>query len=54
MEREIGDGAGQKIYNPVTGQRMRFLATATETEGSLLRIETVNTPCLRRWRDCAG
>jgi quercetin dioxygenase-like cupin family protein len=36
--------AGQKIYNPVTGQRMRFLATATETEGSLLRIETVNPP----------
>lgn len=36
--------AGREIFNPRTGQRMRFLQTAGETEGELLRIETVNPP----------
>jgi quercetin dioxygenase-like cupin family protein len=34
----------QEIHNPRTGQRMRFRQTAEETEGSLLRIESVNPP----------
>ena len=33
-----------EICNPRTGQRMRFLLTAAETGGELLRIETVNPP----------
>ena len=33
-----------EIRNPRTGQRMRFLRTATDTDGALLRIETVNPP----------
>jgi mannose-6-phosphate isomerase-like protein (cupin superfamily) len=32
------------IFNPRTGQRMRFLLTAAETNGELLRIETLNPP----------
>ena len=33
-----------EIHNPRTGQRMRFLRTAADTNGALLRIETVNPP----------
>ena len=33
-----------EILNPRTGQTMRFLLTAADTEGALLRIETVNPP----------
>lgn len=36
--------AQREIRNPRTGQRMRFLLTAAETDGELLRIETVNPP----------
>lgn len=36
--------AGNEIVNPRTGQRMRFLQTASDTNGELLRIETVNPP----------
>ena len=36
--------AVREIRNPRTGQRMRFLLTAADTEGELLRIETVNPP----------
>lgn len=36
--------AGQEIFNPRTGQRMRFLQTAAETNGTLLQVETVNPP----------
>ncbi len=34
----------REITNPRTGQRMRFLLTADDTGGELLRIETVNPP----------
>jgi mannose-6-phosphate isomerase-like protein (cupin superfamily) len=34
----------REISNPRTGQRMRFLLTAAETNGALLRIETRNPP----------
>jgi quercetin dioxygenase-like cupin family protein len=34
----------REIHNPRTGQRMRFLRTASDTNGALLRIETVNPP----------
>ncbi|HWJ49528.1 MAG TPA: cupin domain-containing protein [Solirubrobacteraceae bacterium] len=34
----------EEIRNPRTGQRMRFRQTAEETEGTLLRIESVNPP----------
>jgi quercetin dioxygenase-like cupin family protein len=34
----------REIRNPRTGQRMRFLLSAAETDGELLRIETVNPP----------
>lgn len=34
----------REITNPRTGQRMRFLLTADDTDGELLRIETVNPP----------
>jgi quercetin dioxygenase-like cupin family protein len=34
----------EEIHNPRTGQRMRFRQTAAETEGTLLRIESVNPP----------
>lgn len=34
----------QEIHNPRTGQRMRFLPTAEDAEGDVLRIETVNPP----------
>lgn len=33
-----------EIFNPRTGQRMRFLLTAADTNGELLRIETINPP----------
>ena len=36
--------ADHEIRNPRTGQRMRFLRTAIDTDGALLRIETVNPP----------
>jgi quercetin dioxygenase-like cupin family protein len=36
--------AEREIFNPRTGQRMRFLRTAGDTDGALLRIETVNPP----------
>jgi quercetin dioxygenase-like cupin family protein len=36
--------AAREIHNPRTGQRMRFLLTAAETDGELLRIESVNPP----------
>lgn len=35
---------GREIHNPRTGQSMRFLLTAADTDGALLRIETVNPP----------
>jgi quercetin dioxygenase-like cupin family protein len=34
----------QEIHNPRTGQIMRFRQTAEETNGTLLRIESVNPP----------
>lgn len=34
----------ETIYNPRTGQSMRFLQTAADTGGTLLRIETRNPP----------
>ncbi len=34
----------REIRNPRTGQRMRFLLTAADTDGELLRVETVNPP----------
>ena len=34
----------REIVNPRTGQRMRFLLTAADTNGTLLRIETHNPP----------
>jgi quercetin dioxygenase-like cupin family protein len=34
----------REIHNPRTGQHMRFLRTAADTDGALLRIETVNPP----------
>ena len=34
----------REIFNPRTGQRMRFLLTAADTNGELLRIETLNPP----------
>src|SRR5215208_2645274 len=33
-----------EIFNERTGQRMRFLLRAADTNGELLRIETVNPP----------
>jgi quercetin dioxygenase-like cupin family protein len=35
---------GQQIENPRTGQRMRFLQTAAETDGERARIESWNPP----------
>jgi quercetin dioxygenase-like cupin family protein len=34
----------EEIHNPRTGQRMRFLQTSADTDGALLRIESVNPP----------
>ena len=34
----------QQIFNPRTGQSMRFVQTAIDTDGALLRIESVNPP----------
>lgn len=34
----------REIFNPRTGQGMRFLLTADDTSGELLRIETTNPP----------
>ena len=36
--------AGHEILNPRTGQRMRFLVTAADSGGALVRAETVNPP----------
>lgn len=36
--------SAREIANPRTGQRMRFLLTAADTDGVLLRIETRNPP----------
>jgi mannose-6-phosphate isomerase-like protein (cupin superfamily) len=36
--------AGDTIENPVTGERIRFLETAAETHGELVRIECVVDP----------
>jgi quercetin dioxygenase-like cupin family protein len=36
--------AGDEMFNPRTGQRMRFLLTAADTGGELMRAETVNPP----------
>jgi len=36
---------GHTIDNPVTGDRVRFLQTAAETNGELLRIEYIVTRC---------
>jgi quercetin dioxygenase-like cupin family protein len=36
--------AGDEIHNPVTGQRLRFLATAADTEGELFRAEGTFPP----------
>ena len=34
----------RELFNPRTGQRMRFLLTGADTDGALLRIETTNPP----------
>jgi quercetin dioxygenase-like cupin family protein len=34
----------REIFNPRSGQRMRFLRTAADTDGELLQIETINPP----------
>jgi quercetin dioxygenase-like cupin family protein len=34
----------REIFNPRTGQRMRFPLTAADTNGELLRIESTNPP----------
>ncbi len=34
----------QEIFNPRTGQSMRFMQTAADTDGALLQIESVNPP----------
>lgn len=36
--------APEEIHNRRTGQRMRFVQTAADTDGALLQIETVNPP----------
>jgi quercetin dioxygenase-like cupin family protein len=36
--------AGEEIHNPVTGQRLVFLATSRDTEGELFRAEGVFPP----------
>lgn len=36
--------AGEEIHNPVTGQRLRFLATAADTDGELFRAEGIFPP----------
>jgi quercetin dioxygenase-like cupin family protein len=36
--------AQREIHNPRTGQQMRFLRTAADTDGAVLQIETVNPP----------
>lgn len=36
--------SGSEIFNPRTGQRTRFLQTAADTGGKLLRIETFHPP----------
>jgi mannose-6-phosphate isomerase-like protein (cupin superfamily) len=35
---------GDVIHNPVTGERIRFLATAADTDGELLRFELTMPP----------
>ena len=34
----------EEIHNPRTGQRMRFLQNAADTDGALLQIESLNPP----------
>ncbi len=34
----------REIVNPRTGQRMRLLLTAADTDGALMRVETYNPP----------
>ncbi len=34
----------RELFNPRTGQRIRFLLTGEDTHGALLRMETVNPP----------
>lgn len=34
----------EEIHNPRTGQHMRFLQTDGDTDGALLRIESINPP----------
>jgi mannose-6-phosphate isomerase-like protein (cupin superfamily) len=36
--------ATREIFNPRTGQRMRFLLSGADSNGELLRIETTNPP----------
>ncbi len=36
--------AGDEIHNPVTRQRLRFLATAADTDGQLFRAEGIFPP----------
>lgn len=36
--------ADRQVFNPYSGQRMRFLQTAADTGGALLQIETTNPP----------
>jgi quercetin dioxygenase-like cupin family protein len=38
---------GQEIFNPRTGQRMLFHQTASSTDGTLLRIESIHPPTNR-------
>lgn len=38
---------GQEIFNPRTGQRMIFHQTASSTNGTLLRVESVHPPANR-------
>jgi hypothetical protein len=43
-DRRGGINPSREIFNPRTGQHMRFLLTAGDTNGELLRIETTNPP----------
>lgn len=38
--------SGREIFNPRTGQRMRFLVTGADSDGALMRVETTNPPSL--------
>jgi hypothetical protein len=43
---------GDTIENPITGERVTFLATSVDTDGEAVVIETVVQPRLRRGRAC--